>query len=270
MPKNIVVCVKQVPKPEELSKIRLDPGSKTLQRAGVPVVLNPVDRNALEEALKLKPELGGEITAVTMGPPKALEAIQDAYAMGADNGIHLCDRAFAGGDTLATVRTLVPAIEKVEDLGLILFGNESIDSGTGQVPVQVAELLGLPCATQVDRIELEENKVKVWQVVETGHLEIELQLPAVVSVTKDINTPRKPSIMGIMEATRKEITTYTAVDLGIDVSTVGKDGSPTRTKEIATYDASRKGYVVSLLPPLIPKKWQKTFSRLARKRSILL
>jgi electron transfer flavoprotein beta subunit len=256
MPLNIVVCVKQVPDPVHLSKIRLDPRTRTLQREGVPVVLNPVDRNAIEEALKLKSILGGEITAVTMGPPKALEAIQDAYAMGADDGIHLCDRAFAGADTLATVYALVPAIEKVADLGLILFGNESIDSGTGQVPVQVAELLDLPHATQVDKLELAEggSKITAWQVTVTGHLEIQLTLPAVVSVTKDINTPRKPTIMGIMEATKKEITTYTAGDLGIDVNTVGKDGSPTQVHEIAAYDIKRKGQRLEGSPEDVAKQ----------------
>ena len=244
MPHDIVVCVKQVPHPEHLGKISLDPTRGTIDREGVPAVINPGDKNALEEALRIREIYSGKVTVLTMGPPQARRALEEALAMDADTAVHLCDRAFAGADTLATAQALAFGIGKLERFDLILCGDATIDSGTGQVAVQLAEFLDLPCVTEVEEITFEDEQSLIarrkW---ERGYIKVRLKLPAVIAVTDKINQPRLPNILGIMAVAQKEIKTWTAADSGALISCVGSSGSPTQVFQMSEFHAKRQGEI---------------------------
>lgn len=246
---DIVVCIKQVVHPDYLGKISLDPETGTIDRAGAPAVINPSDKNALEEAVRIRERSSGRITVLTMGPPQARKALEEALAIGADEAIHLCDRAFAGADTLATAQALASAIEKLDHRGLILCGGATIDSGTAQVPVQLAELLDVPCVTDTDKIMFQDEQTllarRVW---EHGYVKAKIGLPAVVAVAERINQPRLPGVLDIMAATRKEIKEWRAVDIGIDVNLVGLRGSPTQVYELCEFHAARHGELLRSPP----------------------
>jgi electron transfer flavoprotein beta subunit len=244
MPCDIIVCIKQVPHPDYLSKIALDPTTGTMEREGIPAIINPVDRNALEEALRIRERFSGRVTVITMGPPQARKALEEALAMDVDDAIHLCDEAFARADTLATAQTLAYAISKLEHSDLILCGDATIDSDTGQVPIQLAEFLKLPGITDVEELTFEdERSLLVKRIWEQGHIKVRIKLPAVIAVTTKINQPRLPNVSGIMAATQKEIKSWGAVDIGADLSRVGLDGSPTRFFQVSEFHAERKGEV---------------------------
>jgi electron transfer flavoprotein beta subunit len=226
---DIVVCIKQVPDPEQFSKITLDPVKGTIQREKVPPVINPLDRHALEEGLKIRERFSGKLIAISMGPPQAKEVLESALAMGADEAILLCDRAFAGADTLATAYPLADAIQKLGKCDLIFCGNETVDGATGQVGPQLAELLGVPHITYVSEIEFtNERSLIVKRAIEYGYLKIQVELPILLSVIKDINRPRLPTVQGIMEAMGKEIRTWGAADIKAEEATIGLAGSPTQ------------------------------------------
>lgn len=252
---NIVVCIKQVPHPEHFSKISLDPETKTIIREGIPVIINPPDRSALEEGLRIKEKFLGHVIAISMGPPKAREAMEEALAIGADEAVLLSDKAFAGADTLATAYTLACGIQKLGDLDLILCGNESVDGGTSQVGPQIAEFLHLPLVTQVEAIDFTEAKtLRVKQVVEQGYMIVELELPALLTVTKRINQPRLPTVTGIIEATQKEIRTWSLTDLGVEEDRVGLAGSPTQVTDIYEHKLGHKGEILSGPPSQVVTK----------------
>ncbi len=249
MPCDIVVCVKQVPHPDYLSKISLDPTRGTIDREGVPAVINPGDRNALEEALRIRERFSGRIVVLTMGPPQARKALEEALAMDADAAIHLCDRAFAGADTLATAQTLAYGIRKLEHFDLVLCGNATIDSGTGQVAVQLAEFLDLPCITNAEELSFEdERSLIVKRIWERGYIKVRIKLPAVIAVTDKANQPRLPTVLGILAATQKEIKNWNAADTGADVSRVGLSGSPTQVFEVSEFHAKRQGEILQGSP----------------------
>lgn len=241
---NIIVCVKQVPHPDYLSKISLDLSKGTINRSGIPVVLNTVDRNALEEALIIREKISGRVVALTMGPPQAKKALEEALAIGVDDAVHLCDSIFAEADTLATAKTLAYGINNLKRFGLILCGDATIDSGTGQVPEQLAEFLNLPSITNVEEIIYESERIlllkRVW---EKGYIRVRVKLPAVISVNVKINQPRLPSIQGILAATRKEIKEWSAADVKADNFRVGIAGSPTRFYGASEFHALRKGEI---------------------------
>ena len=242
---NIVVCIKQVPHPEHFHEIRLDPESQTINRRGIPAVLNPPDKYALEEALLLKETHGGRVTAVSMGPPEARDILQEAYALGVDRSILLCDPLFAGADTLATARTLAKAIQKIGKADVILCGSHSMDGATSQVGSQLAEILGLPYIGFIRKLAVQEDgRILAERSIESGFLKVEGKLPAVLSVTSELNSPRLPTVFGILEATRKEIEIWDADGLGVDPSQVGIDGSPTRVFGIFEHDLKRKGEIL--------------------------
>lgn len=252
---NIVVCLKQVPHPDHFSKINLDPKTKTIQREGVPVITNPVDKNALEAGLSLKEQVSGKVTVVSMGPPKAREALEEALAMGADAGLLLCDPALAGADTLATAYPLACAIRKLGPFDLILCGNETADGGTAQVGPQLAEFLQIPHVTQVNKLDLaDEGSLVVHQALERGYLEIQVKLPVLLTVTKELNKPRLPTVIGIMEAMQKEIKTWGLADLGAAPEKVGLPGSPTQVVDIFPYHSQRKREVLTGEPVEIVRK----------------
>ncbi|MDD4858666.1 MAG: electron transfer flavoprotein subunit beta/FixA family protein [Dehalococcoidales bacterium] len=249
MPGDIVVCIKQVPHPDYLAKLSLDTGRGTVNREGVPAVINPADRNAIEAALRLKEVLGGSVFALTMGPPAARQALEDALAMGADRAIHLCDRAFAGADTLATAQALAWAIRKLDAISLILCGGATIDSGTGQVAVQLAELLNLPCVTDVVEITAESAQSLVMKREwEQGFLRVRANLPAVVAVDGKVNQPRLPNVLDIMAARQKEIREWCAADTGVAPACVGLAGSPTQFWQVSEFHARRHGEILQNPP----------------------
>jgi len=244
MPCDIIVCIKQVPHPDYLSKISLDSTMGTMEREGIPAIINPTDRNALEEALRIRERFSGRVTVITMGPPQARKALEEALAMDADAAIHLCDEAFSRADTLATAQALAYGIGKLEHSDLILCGNATIDSGTGQVPMQLAEFLKLPGITDAEELIFEnERSLLVKRIWEQGYIKMQTQLPAVIAVTAKINQPRLPNVSGIMVATQKEIKNWGVVDIGANISRVGLEGSPTQFFQVSEFHTERQGEV---------------------------
>lgn len=226
---DIVVCLKEVPDPEHFAKITLDPQTGTIKRAGIPSVINPLDKHALEEALRIRERLSAKITVISMGPPQTTKSLEDALAMGADDAVLLCDPAFAGADTLATAYTLAGGIQKLGIYDLILCGNESVDGATGQVGAQLAELLGIPHVSYVTKAEFtDHDNVLVTRSIEHGHLKLKARLPLLLAVTREINQYRLPTALGIMAAAGKEIKTWTNGDLGLNPDIIGLCGSPTQ------------------------------------------
>ena len=230
---DIIVCLKQVPHPEHFSKVTFDPVRGTKIREGIPAVINPPDRNALEEALRLREAHGGTVTVLSMGRPQTRESLEEALATGADRAIHLCDRAFSGADTLATAATLAAGIRKLGRFDLILCGAESMVGATGQVGPQLAELLDIPQVTLVEAIESSDGgKLVVRRALEHGYMRVMVSLPALITVTRELNTPRLPSVLGIIEAASKQTLTWGCAELGITPDAVGLEGSPTKVVSI--------------------------------------
>lgn len=240
-PLNIIVCIKQVPDPREFSKITIDPQKKTIIREGITAVINPLDRHALEEALRIKEKYGGKVMVLSMGPPQALEACKEALALGADEAYLLCDRLLAGSDTLATAYALSKAIEKLQPYDLILCGNETVDGNTGQVPPQLAEYLGVPHVTRVRKIEFtSDEKLLVESNLEYGYRIVEVEIPAVLAVVKDINTPRILSVFGVVAAASKKICQWNISDIEADKNLIGLEGSTTRVTDVFPPDIKRR------------------------------
>lgn len=232
MPLDMVVCVKQVPDPGHFDRIRIDPVNGTMRRTGIPAVANAVDRHAVEEALRIRERFGGTVTVMTMGPPQARSVIEEALAMGADRGAVLCDPAFAGADTLASSRVLAAGVRRLGRFDLVLCGNESADGATGQVPAQTAEFLDVPHVSCAEKIDvLDERRAIVERRIEGGRLRIETSLPAVISVVRAINTYRLPTVLGIMDAAKKEVLEWgcaACASAGVEACDMGLRGSPTR------------------------------------------
>lgn len=242
---DIVVCLKQVPHADHLSRITLDPLTKRLQRRGIPLVINPVDRNALELGLQIKRRFSGRVTALTMCPPEGKEALEEALAIGADEAILLSDKAFAGADTFATAYTLAAAIRKFCLFDLILCGNQTIDSGTAQVGPQLAEFLDIPHVTSVRAISfIDERALLAERPAENGSMKVKVYLPALVTVTKEINEPRLPTAAGIQEVAKKALKTYSLEDLGLAEDHVGLLGSHTQIAEIFEFEQRRRGEIL--------------------------
>ncbi|MBS4022165.1 MAG: electron transfer flavoprotein subunit beta/FixA family protein [Dethiobacter sp.] len=234
---NIIVCIKQVP---DTTEVKIDPVKGTLIREGVPSIVNPFDKNAVEAALQIKGQKGGKITVVTMGPPQAIDALRECLAMGADEAILVSDRAFAGADTLATSYTLAKTIEKIGSYDLILCGKQAIDGDTAQVGPGIAEHLTLPQVTYVQKIrEIRDDGLLVERAVEGGYEVITVKLPAMIAVEKSINEPRFPTMMGTMKAHKKQIPSWSAQDIGAQEDMVGLNGSATQVKRV--FAPERKG-----------------------------
>jgi electron transfer flavoprotein beta subunit len=228
---NIIVCIKQVP---ETTEVKINPETNTLIREGVPAIVNPFDENSIEAALKIKEKHGGKVTVITMGPPQAAEALKTAIAMGADDVVLVSDRAFAGSDTWATSYTLAQTIKKLGDYQLILCGKQAIDGDTAQVGPGIAEWLNIPQVTFGVKIEIDGNKAKVERMLEEVNEVVETPLPAVITVVKQINEPRMPSLRGMMKAKKAEIKMMKAADIQADSKNIGLDGSPTQVVKIFT------------------------------------
>ncbi|GLY54756.1 electron transfer flavoprotein subunit beta/FixA family protein [Lentzea sp. NBRC 102530] len=226
---NIVVLVKQVP--DTWSERKLTDADHTLDRESADAVLDEINERAVEEALQLQEAHGGEVTVIAMGPDRATDAIRKALSMGADKAIHVSDEALHGSDVLATAKVLAKAIGTVENVDLVIAGNEATDGRAGAVPAILAELLGLPQVTQLRKVTVEGTTIKGERETDEGVAFLEASLPAVVSVTEKINEPRYPSFKGIMAAKKKPVSTVTVADLGIDASEVGLSGAYTQVQE---------------------------------------
>jgi electron transfer flavoprotein beta subunit len=225
---NTIVCVKQVPDPEFFQDIKVDPATNTINRKDIPAILNPLDKNALEEALRLREEHGGGTAAISMGPPDAEEILREALAMGVDKAFLISDKACAGADTLATAYVLSMAIKKTGTPDVVFCGNETVDGGTGQIGPQLAEFLGIPHVTYVRRIHVVgEGTMKVERAIERGYMIVEAQLPVVLAVDRDINKPRYLTPINILDAESKDITVWQCEDIAAEKSCVGLSGSPT-------------------------------------------
>jgi len=254
-PLNIVVCIKPVPDSRYWDRLSLDPKTKLLRRESIPIIISPLDKNALEEALRIREARGGKVTVISMGPPNTVEVLASAFALGADDAVLLTDRAFAGADTWATAYALVSGIKRLGEFALILLGNESLDGSTGQVGPQVAEFLDVPSVTHVDKIDfIGENTLRVRAKIEFGYMEIETRLPVVLSVTKEINEPRIPSVFGALWATEKEAKKWSADDLGVDKTKIGLAGSPTSVPDISNIEVQRRGEVLKGEPAEIARQ----------------
>jgi electron transfer flavoprotein beta subunit len=227
---NIVVCLKQVPGTTE---VKIDPKTNTLIRQGIRNIINPLDTYALEEGVRLKEKHGGRVTVITMGPPQAEEALREAISLGADEAIMLSDGAFAGADTWATAYTLSRAITKLGQYDIIICGRQTLDGDTGQVGPEMAELLDIPFVAYVSQIEeIKDNCLRVRRMVEEGHEIVEATLPAVITVVKEINVPRLPSLRGIARAKSAAVIIWDAQELGTDKDMVGLSGSCTRVIKV--------------------------------------
>jgi electron transfer flavoprotein beta subunit len=216
---NVVVCVKQVPDPNSVGQ--LDPSTHNLKREGVEVVLDPGDEFGIEAGLQLAEAHGGQVTVVSMGPEKGLDAIRKALAMGAAKGVLVSDPSLAGADALTTAKVLAAAISR-EGFDLVIAATESTDGYTGVVPQAVAEYLGVPAVTFAKAIESDGSTLKVRRQTEAGYDRVEATLPAVVSVTAGVNEPRYPSLKGIMAAKNKPVDRLNVADLGLDGLTPGQ------------------------------------------------
>lgn len=234
---KIAVCIKQVP---EVAEIRFNPETNTIVREGVPNVVNPFDRRALAEAIRLRDLDGGEVVVITMGPPQAREALIECLGAGADRAIHLVDQAFAGSDTLATARALAIALRR-EQCDIIFCGKYSVDAETGQVGPELAEMLDWPQVTGVTKLELSDNRKSLTAERETddGFETIECDLPVVLTAAERLIRPIKVKEPQLAAGREKPIEDVTAAELSSDTSIFGFSGSPTWVKEIRSLARAR-------------------------------
>lgn len=243
---RVVVTIKQVP---DTTEVRLDPRTGTLIREGVPSIINPEDKNAIEAALTLREQLGGAVIVISMGPPQADDALREALAMGVDRAILLTDRAFAGSDTWATATTLGLAVQQLEGCDLILCGRQAIDGDTAQVGPQLAEFLGIPQITYVREFQVTDGKVRAQRALEDGYEVLETALPALLTITKEANRPRYPTAPGIMSAYRQQtVEQWGVAELKADPERLGLKGSPTQVKRSFSPPPKEPGEIIQAAP----------------------
>ncbi len=224
-----IVCLKQVP---ETEGVKINPETGTLIREGVKSIINPYDLYALEAALQMKKQYGGEIIVLSMGPPQVEEALREAISYGADEAILLCDKAFAGADTLATSYTLAQAIKKIGNFDVIFCGKQAIDGETAQVGPELAQRLDIPYITYIRKTELKNNTLLVERLLDDGYQVVQINLPALLTVIKEIGEPPLPSIRGKMRAKKAKILLWTTQDIKADSEKIGLKGSATQVVKI--------------------------------------
>ena len=238
---RIFVCLKPVPDPKHWSRLSLDPKTKTLIREGIPNIINPLDRKALEAALQLREKEEGEVITISMAPPSALSVLREGLAMGADWSVLLSDLIFAGSDALATSYIMAAAIKKLTPYDLILCGDQTLDGGTSLVSAQIAEFLDIPNLMHVSAIETQNNGVfHVRSEIEQGYMVVEMKPPMVLSVVKEINEPRYITLMNILAAEKKEIQIWSSTDLSLDEPWVGLKGSPSQMADLLIPEVKKK------------------------------
>lgn len=230
-----VACIKQVP---DTTQVQIDPVTNTLVREGIPFIVNPYDTHALEESLRLKDRFGCRVAAISMGPPNAEATLRKALAIGVDEAILLSDRVFGGADTLATSNVLSEAIKKLagqEEVGLVICGKQTIDGDTAQVGPGIATRLGYSQLTLVDRIEhldLENRTIRVRRKLEGRHEIVEAPLPAMLTVVRELNRPRYPTVPMRLASQETEVQVWNNEVLKLDVNSIGLKGSPTWVSRI--------------------------------------
>jgi electron transfer flavoprotein beta subunit len=238
---NIIVCIKQVP---DTAEVRIDPVTKNLVREGVKSIVNPFDAYAIEEGVRLKEKFGGKVIVLTMGPPQAEAVLREAISLGCDEGVLVSDRAFAGSDTLATSYTLSKAIEKIKDYDIIICGKQAVDGDTAQVGPGIAATLDIPQITYVRKIdEIKDGMITAERATEDGYEIAQTKLPCLLTVVKEVNVPRLPSLKGKMKAKSAAITMWKAVDIGGEENRLGLKGSPTEVWKIFTPPPRPKGKI---------------------------
>ncbi|MBI4974269.1 MAG: electron transfer flavoprotein subunit beta/FixA family protein [Candidatus Omnitrophica bacterium] len=239
---NVIVCIKQVP---NTTDVRIDPVTNTLIREGVESIINPFDTYAIEEGVRLKERFGGKVIVITMGPPQAETALREALSLGGDEAILISDKKFAGSDTWATSYTLSRAIKHISTFDMIICGKQASDGDTAQVGPGISTHLDIPQVTYVKRIEeISNNKAKVERMTEEGYDIIETPLPCLLTVVKEINTPRLPSLKGMIKAKSAKIIKWTADDINCDPKNIGLEGSPTRVVKIFTPPPRKGGEIL--------------------------
>ncbi len=223
---NVIVCVKQVPGTNE---VKINKETNTIIREGVEAVVNPFDSYAIEEALRIKDSTNGRVTVLSMGIPTVAGLLKETIGLGVDDAVLLSDRVFAGADTLATSYALSMGIRKINNYDLIICGKQATDGDTAQVGPSLAEKLGIPHTTYVRKIEeIREGYIRCQRMTEDGYEVVEMPLPAVITVVKEINEPRLPSIKGMMRAKKAVVSVWTADDINADKELCGLKGSPTQ------------------------------------------
>lgn len=244
---NIVVCVKQVP---DTTEIKIDPVKNTLIRQGVPSIVNPFDKNAIEQALKLKDMYGGTVTAISMGPNQAKAVLREALAMGADKAYLVTDRAFGGSDTYATSYILSKVIEKLGPFDIILGGKQAIDGDTGQTATSIAQHLSVNRVSYALDIKIKGDKCIVNRLVEEGVEVVESELPILCTLTKESNKPRYATIKGKLDSLKAEIQEIHLADIpDMDTTKIGLKGSPTRVKATFTPKRQASGEIMEVINP---------------------
>ncbi len=241
---NIIVAIKQVP---ETSNVKMDPVTGTMIREGVESIINPLDLYAIEAANQLKEAHGGKVTVVTMGPMNAEKALKEAIAMGCDDAVLISDRAFAGADTWSTSYVLAKAIQDIGAFDLILCGERATDGDTGQVGPNIAAALDVPMATYVSEIESADpaaGELLVWRMTEYGYEKLQLPLPALLTVVKEISFPRLPTLRGKQRARSADIKVLSSANMEVEKDKIGLKGSPTRVIKIETPKVTRGGTIV--------------------------
>lgn len=239
---RIIVCIKQVPSTNE---VRLHPIHNTIMRDGRQSVINPFDTYAIEQAVQIKEEQRGEVIAISMGIPATERLLRDTISRGVDRGILLSDRNFAGADTLATAYTLFLGVQKIGEFDLILCGKMAVDGDTAQIGPELAENLGIPHVTDVCQfIQVSKTEILCKKVTDYGHQILRVKLPALITVVKDINMPRLPSIPGVIFSLSATFEIQDALRLKADQQRIGLKGSPTQV--VKTYIPERKDKAIEV------------------------
>jgi electron transfer flavoprotein beta subunit len=242
----VVACIKQVP---DTTQVKIDPNTGTLIREGVPFIMNPFDTHALEEALRLKDKYGFHVAVISMGPPNTVVTLKKALAVGADEAILLSDRAFGGADTLATSRVLAEAISRLnqkEEVALVICGKQTIDGDTAQVGPGIASRLKYAQLTLVDQIQnvdLKSKKVTVKRKLEGRHEIVEASMPATLTVLREINHPRYPTVPMRLSSETAEVSVWDNKFMKLDENTIGLKGSPTQVRRIFSPERA-KGEII--------------------------
>ncbi len=237
---KIAVCVKAVPDPNKVDQVKIDPVTKTLNRVEIPLVINSLDKHAIEAALQIKARLGAEITVISMGPSEAERVVGECLAYGVDRGYLLCDPAFAGADAYATAYTLACAIKRLGPFEVVFCGRESSDGATEWVGPEIATFLDWPVITMVE--EIIDYSTDDWIVrarIDGGYRVVKVTLPTVLTVSRELNTPRALSFSSILKARNKAVTTLDIEDLGLSKENVGLKGSPTFVTELTCLNNTR-------------------------------
>ena len=234
---RILVCLKQA---IDVSQLKADPSTGRLVTAGVPRKISDFDKNALEEAVRLKEKLGGVVVTLTASAEDAKTSIREALAMGADKGYFIYDEALLGSDTLAVSTALAGAVKKIDDFDLILCGEASIDGFSAQIGPRLAELLNIPIVTYARKVALEGETVTVERTLEDRYETAKCKTPAVVTVTKEINDPRIPSLMAIMKASKKEIVNWKLADIDVAPEKVREAGWGVKIVDVLAPKVERK------------------------------